>query len=73
MYAKIVLPELSGFSKDLNNLSKKSFDYKIIIDEAVTQIMENRMEHQEEGFSGLFSSTSSSKQMKKLLMEFMKW
>ena len=60
LYAKIVLPELSVFSNDLNNLSKTAFDNIIINDEAVTQIMENKMENQEEGFSGLFSSTISS-------------
>ena len=61
LYAKIDLPELPVFSKDLNNLSKKVFENIITNDEAITQIMENRMENQEEGFPGLFSSTNSSK------------
>ena len=60
LYAAIILPEFEQFSKDITALSNKAFDSIIVNDDAVTLIMENRMENQENGLSGLFNSNHGS-------------
>ena len=60
LYANIDLPEYELFSQEITNLSNQALGNIIINCDAVTQIMESRMENQENGYSGLLESNCGS-------------